>query len=101
MVIFSGQLLEGVPIANPRVCATPYFDVYFAGHARRRVRDGSDSPSTSAVQRSPRSVRCPAVRVPELMISPALNGSVGNRRTMAAPGSARHRAGLRRLFLPE
>src|SRR5208282_672680 len=68
---------------------------------RRSVSGGSDSPSTSTVQRSPLSVGCPAVSVPELTISPALNGSVGNRRTMAALSSARHKAGLLKEFLPD
>src|ERR1700719_3147473 len=62
------------------------------GHVRRRVSEGRGKPSSSAVQRSPAPVRCPAVRVPELTISPGLKGSAGNRRAMAAPSSARHRA---------
>src|ERR1700686_652358 len=70
-------------------------------HVRRSVSGGSGRPSTSAVQRSPLSVKCPAVSVPELTISPELNGWLGKRRIMAAPSSARQKAGLRRLFLPD
>ena len=58
-------------------------------------------PSTSTVQRSPLSVGCPAVSVPELTISAALKGWAGNRRKMAAPSSAKHKAGLLKQFLPD
>jgi len=68
---------------------------------RRSVSGGSDSPSTSTVQRSPLSVGCPAVSVPELTISPALKGWFGNRRTMAALSSDKHKAGLLKQFLPD
>src|SRR5580700_6919089 len=61
----------------------------------------SDRPSTSTVQRSPLPVRWPAVSVPELTISPALRGSVGDRLVMAALSSARHKAGLFNEFLPD
>ena len=42
--------------------------------ARRRVTDGSEIPSKSAVHRSPALVGWPAVSVPELIISPADKG---------------------------
>jgi len=41
------------------------------------------------------------VSVPELTISPALKGWVGNRRTMAALSSAKQKAGLLKQFLPD
>src|SRR4029077_11193390 len=70
-------------------------------YVTRSVRDGKEIPSTSAVQRSPLAVACPAVSVPELTISPAPNGSEGNRRATAVPSSARHKAGLFKEFLPD
>src|ERR1700734_1399964 len=68
---------------------------------KRTVSGASGSPSPSTVQRSPSPVACPAVRVPELTTSPAVKGSEGKRRSIAAASSARQRAGLFKEFLPE
>ena len=67
----------------------------------RNVSEGTERPVTSAVQTSPFSIKCPAVSVPVLMISPAASGSLGNLLRTAVPSSPRHKAGLRREFLPD
>jgi len=89
------------PNQSVRACRRNYILIFDLDQVRSSVRGGSGSPSTPAVQRSPLPVGCPAVSVPELTISPALKGWLGKRRRMATPSSARHKAGLRKLFLPE